>query len=495
MLGCYGDKTIKTPNIDRLAKRGMVFLNNQCQQAVCGPTRASLMTGLYPDTTRVYDLATKMRDMNPDILTLPQYFKQMGYETTGIGKTYDSRCVDKMLDEPSWSIPYSKGGKNITYAKGYDAPQYGFQNPETRRLNKAAGALYQQEKKKKGGRSEKEIIKSSPGSRPAYECYDVPDDAYSDGAFSRGAVKMMEELAAGDKPFFLSVGFQKPHLPFVAPKKYWDMYDPDEIELAEYQKMPEGAPAIGYQPGWELHGMYSDIPDDEVLPEDLQRTLIHGYHACVSYTDAQVGILLDKLDELGLADNTIVCLWGDHGWHLGDHNIWCKHTNFEQGAHAPLIITAPWTKTKGEKTTTPTEFVDIFPSLCDLAGLDIPSYLPGKSLVPLMAGEADKVKDFAFSQYPRTPGGNVYMGYALRDERYRYIAWYKVEDEEAYKKNKRDFGMESTPEFTELYDYKTDPLETRNIVGNPELAKRIAAYENAMQQKIAEIAACKVNSK
>ncbi|VGO18659.1 sulfatase [Pontiella sulfatireligans] len=494
MLGCYGDDTIKTPNIDRLAKRGMVFLNNHCQQAVCGPSRASLMTGLYADTTRVYDLATKMRDMNPDILTLPQYFKQMGYETTGLGKTYDSRCVDKKLDEPSWSIPYSKGGANMIYAEGFEEPVYGFQNPETKKRNLAASKLYQQEKKKEGGRSEKEIIKSSPGARPAYECCDVPDDAYYDGARTAGAMKLLEKLAAADKPFFLSMGYQKPHLPFVAPKKYWDLYDPKKIELAEYIKMPADAPSIGYQPGWELRGMYSDVPADDNLPEEYQRTLIHGYMACVSYIDAQVGRLLDQLDELGIADNTIICLWGDHGWHLGDHNMWCKHSNFEQGTHSPLIVAAPWSKTKGKTTAAPSEFVDVFPTLCDLSGLEIPSHLPGKSLVPLMDGKAGKVKDFAFSQYPRTPSGKVYMGYTLRDERYRYIAWYKVEDEQAYKNEKRDFGMQAEPAFIELYDYEKDPLETQSLAGNPEQAGRIAAYEKALKQKIAEIAACKVSS-
>ncbi|VGO15407.1 Choline-sulfatase [Pontiella desulfatans] len=492
MLGCYGDETIKTPNIDRLAKRGMVFLNNHCQQAVCGPSRASLMTGLYPDNTRVFDLATKMRDQNPDILTLPEYFKQRGYETTGLGKTYDSRCVDKELDGPSWSIPYSTRGENLILADGFDAPQYAYQHPETRRLNKELENRCEQEKKE-GGRSEKEIIQSSPGARPTYECYDVPDDAYYDGARTAGAIKLLEKLAAADKPFFLSVGYQKPHLPFVAPKKYWDLYDPEKINLAECAEMPEGAPSIGYQPGWEIRGMYSDVPAGDVFPEAYQRTLIHGYMACVSYIDAQVGRLLDQLDELGIADNTIICLWGDHGWHLGDHNIWCKHTNFEQGTRSPLIVAAPWTKTKGESTESPTEFVDIFPTLCELAGLEIPSHLPGKSMVPLMDGEAVKVKDFAFSQYPRTPSGKVYMGYSLRDERYRYTAWYKVQDEKRYKAKKPGFGMESKPAYTELYDYETDPLETRNLAVDPKQAGRVAAYEKAMQEKIAEIAACKVN--
>ena len=495
MLGCYGDKTIKTPHIDRLAARGMVFLNNHCQQAVCGPTRASLMTGLYPDTTRVYDLATRMRDMNPDILSTPQYFRLMGYETTGVGKTYDSRCVDKKLDEPSWSIPYSQGGENTVYAKESGMPVYGYQNPATKRLNEKATSLAAEEKKKSNGRSENEIFQSIPGSRPPYECMEVPDNAYPDGAVTLGILKVMEKLAAGKKPFFLSVGYQKPHLPFVAPKKYWDMYDPEKLPLAEFRQMPENAPELGYQPGWELRNMYSDVPDDKVLPEKLQRTLIHGYHASVSYTDAQIGILLDKLDELGIADKTIICLWGDHGWHLGDHNIWCKHTNFEQATRAPLIIVAPKAKNAGKKTAAPTEFVDVFPTLCELAGLKVPGHLSGKSLVPLMEGTGDKVKDFALSQYYRVYQGANYMGYALRDERYRYVAWYKIKDSAAWQNKKRDFGMEETPAFTELYDYETDPLEARSLAGAPEQSKRVANYERLLQQKIKDIAACKVNSK
>lgn len=493
MLGCYGDDTIKTPNIDRLAQRGMVFLNNQCQQAVCAPSRASVMTGLYPDTTRIYDLRTRMRDMNPDILTLPEYFKRMGYETTGLGKTFDPRSVDTKLDEPSWSIPYSLEGHNAIYAAGYDLPVYAYQNPATKRLNLQATQMMVLERQKPNGLNDRAVIRSIPGSRPAFESMDVPDDAYADGARTQGALQLLEKLAAADKPFFLSVGYQKPHLPFVAPKKYWDLYDPAEIQLAEYQQMPTGAPSVGYQPGWELRGWYSDVPESAVFPEAYQRTLIHGYRASVSYIDAQVGLLLDKLDDLGIADDTVICLWSDHGWHLGDHNIWCKHSNFEQATRAPLIIAAASSKTKGQTTTALTEFVDIFPTLCDLSGLEIPAHLPGKSLVPLMDGEADKVKDFAISQYPRTPEGVHYMGYTLRDTRYRYIAWYRIKDVKAYKNKQFNFGLESEPAFIELYDNQDDPMETQSLADNPEHAQRIATYEQTLQEKIADIATHRVN--
>lgn len=490
MLGCYGNETIQTPNIDRLATRGMVFMNNHCQQALCGPSRASIMTGLYPDTTGIYDFANRMREMNPEILTLPQYFRQYGYETTGLGKTYDSRCVDEYHDRPSWSIPYLTGNQLLHYSKGIHPSANEYQNPQTKKIYQAALEAYESQKNKPEGMAAFAFFKSYPGARPAYECYDVPDDAYNDGARTTRALERLKQLAASEKPFFLSVGYEKPHLPFVAPKKYWDLYDPKEINLATFTQMPAGSPAIGYQPGWEIRSMYSDVPSDLTFPDEYQRNLIHGYMASVSYIDTQVGRLLDQLDALGISENTIICLWGDHGWHLGDHNIWCKHSNFEQATRSPLIVADPRITTHGSANTSPTEFVDVFPTLCELAGLEIPSHLPGKSLAPIMNGAADQVKDFALSQFPRTPEGRVYMGYALRDDRYRYIAWYKVTDDTAYKSSKRDFGMHSTPEFSELYDYETDPLEMHNLAIKPEHSERIKAYKQSIDQKIFEIQAC-----
>jgi arylsulfatase A-like enzyme len=497
MLGCYGDAAIKTPHIDRLAERGMVFLNSHCQQAICGPTRASLMTGLYPDTTRVYDLFTKMRDMNPDVLTLPQYFRQMGYETTGVGKTYDNRCVDPQLDAPSWSIPYyaSEVGGAPVWAEGASRVSFGYQHPETVRLFRQAGKILSEAGRNGQKVDANAVYHSVPGSRPAYESMDVPDNAYFDGAMTLGALNAIENLAAGEKPFFLSVGYLKPHLPFNAPKKYWDLYDPETISVSDFMEMPEGAPQLGYQPGWELRMMYTGVPEDQRLPEDYQRKLIHGYMACVSFVDAQIGLLLDKLDETGIAGNTIICLWGDHGWHLGDHNIWCKHSNFEQATRSPLIIAAPGLKKAGDRSGAPTEFVDIFPTLCELAGLDIPAHLPGKSLVPLMAGTEETVKDFALSQYQREHRGVPYMGYAVRDERFRYIGWYKINDVKAWRTQKRDFGLAEEPAFVELYDYETDPLETRNLAQNPEQAARIRAFKKKLRHRLAGIKACAVNDR
>ena len=275
---------------------------------------------------------------------------------------------------------------------------------------------------------------------------------------------MIRKLANKEKPFFIAVGFKKPHLPFVAPKKYWDLYEREKIELSKWQKAPEGAPSFAMHTWGELKS-YSDIIPaigaNGLLAEEKQRELIHGYMATVSYTDAHIGRLLNELEEQGVAENTIIVLWGDHGWHLGDHGIWCKHSNFEQATRAPLIFAAPDTK-KGIKNGSPVEFIDIYPTLCDLAGIEIPNFTDGVSLKPIMTGEKEKVKAYAISQYPR---GNKRMGYSLRNERYRYTAWYGIEFRKGEKATKDKLIAE------ELYDYKTDPDETKNRAEDKDYAK------------------------
>jgi arylsulfatase A-like enzyme len=467
MLGCYGDAEIKTPNIDQLAARGTVFLNNACQQAVCGPSRASLMTGTYPDTTGVYDLKTKMREANPDTLTLPEYLKSQGYETTGCGKIYDPRCVDSAFDEPSWSIPFEQNSNEECFAEGFTKSQGGYHSPEILKESKALKAYMKENGiSKKDREAYTEAMRKFALAKPVSECLDVPDDAYDDGAFANRAIQQMEELAKGKKPFFLAVGFKKPHLPFVAPKKYWDLYDRSTIKIAEYQQMPEGAPEYHFQDSWELYSGYSGIPTERPWPMEFQLEMIHGYRAATSYADAQVGKLLRKLEALGLAENTIVVLWGDHGWHLGDHGMWCKHTNYEQAVRSPLIMAAPGQKTKGAKTESPAEFVDIFPTLCELAGLPIPERVEGISLVPVLDDSAVTVREAALGQFPR---GKDKMGYTLRDKRYRYIKWVKMD----YYAGERAGPMVDS----ELYDLEKDPLETVNQASNPEYAEVVANFE------------------
>jgi len=481
ILGCYGDKIIKTPNIDKLAKRSSVFRSNYCQQALSGPTRASIMTGMRPDYTKVYTLQTKMRDVNPDILSIPQYFISQGYSSQGIGKVYDPRCVDEFYDKASWSVPYNNDEeideKYLDPAFGLPALR-GYQLPQTKELiNK-----YKDEAIAKGLTGDKINDYVSKLIAPSVECADVTDNAYNDGVVALKSKKILEDLKKENKPFFFAVGFHKPHLPFISPKKYWDLYKREEMPLAEYQKVAVNSPLMAYNNFYELR-YYSDIPPlgsftDQtngigILPDEKQRELIHGYYAAISYMDAQVGIVLNALDSLGLADNTIIVLWGDHGWHLGDHGLWCKHTNFEQATHAPLIISAP--KYKASATSSQTEFVDVFPTLCDLAGLKIPTHLDGQSLVPLMKNPIAKVKEFSVSQYPKysldfkgekskVTGAGDCMGYSIRNSRYRFTIW--MND------NFRTSQVfdEKRLIASELYDYKVDPNETFNVVDDKKYA-------------------------
>lgn len=485
ILGCYGDKLVKTPNIDKLASRGTIFTRNYCQQAVSGPTRASLLTGMRPDYTRVWDLKTRMREVNPNILSMPQYFISQGYQTAGIGKIYDSRCVDDDLDKPSWSIPYYKRSEKYL-ASGNGKPEGQYQLPETKALIRK----YTAEGEAKGLKGKELTEYVGRFVKPSVECADVPDNAYNDGSNALYAKDILTKLAKDGKPFFFAVGFSKPHLPFVAPKKYWDLYKRDQMPLANFQEKAKNSPNLAYHTAAELYA-YSDIPplssftDQKPglnLPAEKQKELIHGYYAAISYMDAQVGILLRALDSLGLSKNTIVVLWGDHGWHLGDHNLWCKHTNFEQATHAPLMIAAPGIKPS--RAESPVEFVDIFPTLCDLTKTPIPSNLDGKNLVAAMKNPETQVKEFSVSQYPRSRNkldterlgyseGQL-MGYSLRTKRYRYTIWLK-NNFRSYMPYSQDLVV-----ARELYDYDKDPDETVNVADE----KNYAAISADLNKKL-----------
>jgi iduronate 2-sulfatase len=497
ILGCYGDAQIKTPNIDRIAKNGTVFLSNYCQQAVCGPTRASILTGKRPDYTKVWDLKTKMRDMNPNILTMPQYFAANGYSTQGIGKVYDPRCVDNQLDAPSWTVPFYTP-QNKYFPTELGRPVLGrYQLKETKDL----AEKYQQEGLEKG-LSQKDLSDYVVSKvRPTVERVDVPDNAYVDGANALQSKDILIQLKQKNQPFFFAVGFTKPHLPFAAPQKYWDLYNRNELPMTTYQKKPVNAVDIAFHDAGEIRA-YTDIPQltetnrqkgfGITLPVEKQRELIHGYYAAVSYVDAQVGILLHTLDSLGLTENTIIVLWGDHGWHLGDHNLWCKHSNFEQATRSPLIISAPGIKPS--VTNSSSEFVDVFPTLCDLSNLKIPSDLDGKSQVAVMKNPGMNVKEFAVSQYPRDIekaqatklgfNSTGLMGYSIRNQRYRFTVWMGNDFRSNLPFNEKLlFG-------TELYDYEKDPLETINVVDDrkyssisSEMKKQMLAFFKSQERK------------
>ena len=448
-LGCYGAANIHSPNIDKLASGGMLFHHHYVQQAICAASRVSMFSGLRPDTTRIWDLQHTAREENPAVFTMQEYFKQNGYASVGAGKVMHGFAND---DPQSWTAPF-KQDADLSYAKEYGMPadeQYQAANIHDafKRLEKTGI---------KGYKPRKDWL-AKQGARPATECLDVPDDAYADGAIANFGIQQLRDFAKTKEPFFLTLGFHKPHLPFVAPKKYWDLYPAGQIQLAAFREHAKDSPEYAYHTWGELRG-YSDMPAEGDLTGDQQRRLIHAYYACVSYIDAQIGKVLDTLKETGLDQNTIVVLWGDHGWHLGDHGLWCKHSNFEQATHSPLIIVAPGF-VKGGKSQSMVESVDIFPTLCELAKLPAPESLQGTSLAPVLKNPETAVKDFSMSQYPRQ--GDRLMGYALRTERYRMVAWMKGDI-----RNSGRFDP-SQMVSVELYDYQTDPLETVNQFNNPE---------------------------
>ncbi|MSR32623.1 MAG: iduronate-2-sulfatase [Gemmataceae bacterium] len=437
ILGCYGDKVVKSPNIDRLAKRGVVFTHAYCNQAVCSPSRNALLTGLRSDTLGIYDLPTNFRKSRPDAITLPQYFKNHGYRTEGLGKIFHVGHGNHE-DPASWSVPH------------FSAKSIGYALEENKAAPTREGALF--ENKNPAG-----LARGA-----AYESAEVADNAYGDGLLAEEAVRRLKIAAAKpDQPFFLAVGFLKPHLPFCAPKKYWDLYNPAVFQLATRKDPPLGAPAYAAQFGGELRN-YKNMPANGPIPEATQRTLIHGYHAAISYMDAQLGKVLDALDAAGLAKNTLIVLWGDHGWHLGDHGIWCKHTNYEQATRIPLLISAPGMAQGISHSMA--ESVDLYPTLAHLAGLPAPSGLDGTSLAPVLSDPTARVKDFIFHVYPR---GNR-LGRAVRTSAHRLVEW-------------KNFGPSSEEAVYELYDYVKDPQESKNLA--PEQPEEVARLRAILDKR------------
>ena len=433
-LGCYGNTVIKTPNFDRLAQRGMVFNRAYCQQSICSPSRASIMTGKRPDATRVWDLETHFRAALPNAKTVAQFFKEHGYFSQAMGKIFHGGFDD----EPSWSTPWMTP-KAPTYAK----------EPT------AADKVKEDAKNK--------------GKGVAFEAGEVADDFYTDGKTSRLAAQTIAELNKKGQPFFLAVGFSKPHLPFVSPKKYWDLYDPAKLPDTS-SPFPVGAPAYAGDSDSGEFRAYINVPAKDKklartpLPPAFASQVRHGYYAAVSYTDANLGILLDALEKEGIADNTVIVLWGDHGWKLGDHEEWGKHTNFEVDARVPLIFSYPGQKTAGQKSNSLVEFVDVYPTLVDLCGLPKPD-VDGVSLKPVLENPTVTVKPVAISQYPKSAGiakkegakGTAkrdVMGYSIRDDRWRLTLWRSLAD--------------NTIVDTELYDLVNAPTSPENLANKPE---------------------------
>ena len=441
-LGCYGDKVAVTPNLDAIATRGLLFERAYCQQAVCCPSRLSLLTGLRPDTIQVWDLATHFREMKPNAVTLPQHFKNHGYHTQSIGKIFHGSGKPSK-DAPSWSV----------------APKFDLVRDPKLRYALPANL---------SGKGLK---------RSATESANVPDDYYVDGLVCNAAIDSLQSLGQKSTPFFLAVGFRKPHLPFCAPKKYWNLYDSNKIPLPKSVSFPADAPEWATRSWKELEG-YSDIDKDAEISLRQLRRLRHGYYACVSYIDALVGRLTSTLHDLGLEQNTVIVVWGDHGFHLGEQGLWTKANNYELSTRVPLIIAAPNQASKGTTTRGMVEFVDVYPTLAELCGLDTPHRLDGFSFAPLFESPNQPWKLAAFSQYPRAKSGHRHkrhghvMGYAVRTSRFRYVEWRHWEKKKVI--------------ATELYDHSVDPNETRNLAEHPKYQSflvKLAATLQAGPQK------------
>jgi iduronate 2-sulfatase len=449
-IHAFGDPVAITPNIDRLAARGTRFELAYANQAVCAPSRLNLMTGARSTSSGIYDFGQNLRDYMPDAVTMPQYFMAAGYRAESIGKTFHIGH-NTVGDPQSWS------------AKPYKDHVIEYVSPEGKALGKTREAALFNEFEIPSG--DVWTYARTLGRGIAWEAPDVPDEAYGDGRVAAKAATRLGELSASGQPFFLAVGFARPHLPFSVPRRYWDKYDRAKLPLPAFERMPEGAPAYAGKVGGEINA-YAPIDaatPEAQYPEELKRTLIHGYYAGVSFIDTQIGKLMAELDRTGLSKNTVVVLWGDHGYHLGDHAIWTKHTNYEQATHLPLLFVGPGISA-GKATRQLAETVDIYPTLAALAGLRRPAGpqpIDGTDLTPALHDSSARVRDYAYHAYPRPNR----IGQAIRTERYRLVRWTQEQT------GARDY---------ELYDLVADPLETRNLAGaQPEVRNHLDAILDA----------------
>ena len=415
-LGCYGNAQVKSPNIDKLAARGVKFDRAYCQFPLCSPSRSSIMTGLRPDTTRVFDLQYHFRQGLPDVVTIPQLFSKNGYYAARIGKIYHygnpgDIGTDGLDDTASWQERFNPAGIDKTEQE----PKFINFTPQ-RGLGSAMGHY------------------ADPTGR---------DEQHTDGMVATKAIELLTQHK--NEPFFLAVGFYRPHTPYIAPKKYFDLYPLEKIDVPQ---MPAGyektvpAPALHSTRPW---------PNFGVSHENARKSK-QAYYASISFVDAQIGRVVDALDRLGLKDNTVIVFWSDHGYSLGTHGLWMKQSCFEDSARVPMIIAGPGIKA-GTASPRVVEFVDVYPTLADLAGLTPPKNLAGVSLRPLLANPAAAWERPAFTQVER--GG--FPGRSVRTAKWRYTEW-----------------GENGSEGVELYDEEKDPREMQNLAGDPKHAATIA---------------------
>lgn len=443
-LGCYGDSVARTPNLDRLAARGMRFDMAYCNQAVCAPSRFTLMLGSHSTSTGLYGLGSQLREVVPNAVTMPQYFAKHGYRTESLGKVFHIGHGNNG-DAESFSVPHFPD-KVIEYLDPTSTDGRKLTREEALFTNQKLGQ-----------------IRSLPRGA-AFEAPVARDVDYADGRVAAETIRRLraakERREEQGTPFFITAGFVRPHMPFSAPAKYWDLFDPDDLPMPDYEDHPKNSPRVARKRGGEIKA-YKPVPVEGEIGQALKQKLIHGYYASTAFVDAQVGKVVDELDRLSLAGSTIVVVWGDHGFHLGDLGIWTKHTNYEHANRIPIVFVAPGVAKPGSSTKQLTESVDIYPTLAELAGLPEPSgpqSIDGKSLVPVLRDPTARVRNHAFHAYPKAK-----LGRAIRTERYRMVEW----------KNPSDDA--ETAEY-ELYDYESGPGERENLaVKHPEIVARLKA--------------------
>jgi iduronate 2-sulfatase len=435
-LGCYGAEHMVTPNLDQLASESILFDNAYTQQAVCLPSRISLFSGQYPQTTGVTTLQDKFWKLHKDPLTLTRHLRDNGYWAIGMGKVYHD---EQWREWDDWTEMSNR--RDGIYRNKYASPE------SIEKLKVLTREAKEQDLK---GKAFRQYVRFGPTEQSF-----GPDSNYHDYELTDLAIERFAQRKDKDQPFFMTVGYRKPHLPFVAPKRFWDLYDREALELADNPDLPEGAPQIASMTWGELRA-YKGVPEKGPVDKQLERELMHGYYACVSFVDEQVGRLILALKEQGLAEDTLVIVWGDHGWKLGEHGMWCKHTNYEIDTRIPLMIRLPDGRQAGTVSNELTESIDLYPTICEFLGLPVPEQLEGDSVAYLFEDASMAIQEAAYSEYQRHGG---VTGFSIKHQDFRYTEWIHLETGEIRAR--------------ELYNHSVDPDENRNAVNDPEHAERL----------------------